>query len=116
MIYLLFFLSGAAALVYQVLWVRSLTLVFGGSHLAVTAVLSTFMAGLQVGDNSANRIAPFTLAGLSGLSQITRVELNLHGSGGVDNVTFEPVPEPTTALLLALGVIGLGARARARRV
>ena len=49
MIYLLFFLSGAAALVYQVVWVRSLTLVFGGSHLAVTAVLSTFMAGLALG-------------------------------------------------------------------
>ena len=48
-IYLLFFLSGAAALVYQVVWVRSLTLVFGGSHLAVTAVLSIFMAGLAIG-------------------------------------------------------------------
>lgn len=48
-IYLLFFLSGAAALVYQVVWVRSLTLVFGGSHLAVTAVLSIFMTGLAIG-------------------------------------------------------------------
>src|SRR5512138_2874851 len=48
-IYLLFFLSGAAALVYQVVWVRSLTLVFGGSHLAVTAVLSIFMGGLALG-------------------------------------------------------------------
>ncbi len=48
-IYLLFFLSGAAALVYQVVWVRSLTLVFGGSHLAVTAVLSIFMGGLAIG-------------------------------------------------------------------
>ncbi len=49
LIYLLFFLSGAAALVYQVVWVRSLTLVFGGSHLAVTAVLSIFMGGLALG-------------------------------------------------------------------
>jgi len=48
-IYLLFFLSGAAALIYQVVWVRSLTLIFGGSHLAVTAVLSIFMAGLAIG-------------------------------------------------------------------
>lgn len=45
----MFFLSGAAALIYQVVWVRSLTLVFGGSHLAVTAVLSIFMAGLAIG-------------------------------------------------------------------
>ena len=49
LIYLLFFLSGAAALTYQVVWVRSLTLVFGGSHLAVTAVLSIFMGGLAIG-------------------------------------------------------------------
>lgn len=49
LIYLLFFLSGAAALVYQVVWVRALTLVFGGSHLAVTVVLSIFMAGLAIG-------------------------------------------------------------------
>lgn len=49
LIYLMFFLSGAAALMYQVLWVRSLSLVFGGSHLAVTAVLSIFMAGLAIG-------------------------------------------------------------------
>jgi spermidine synthase len=39
LVYALFFLSGAAALVYQVVWVRAFTLVFGGSHLAVTAVL-----------------------------------------------------------------------------
>ncbi len=49
LIYLLFFLSGAAALMYQVVWVRSLTLVFGGSHLAVTAVLTIFMGGLAIG-------------------------------------------------------------------
>lgn len=51
-IYLMFFLSGAAALIYQVVWVRSLTLIFGGSHLAVTAVLSIFMAGLAIGGYS----------------------------------------------------------------
>jgi spermidine synthase len=54
-VYLLFFLSGAAALVYQVVWVRSLTLVFGGSHLAVTAVLSIFMGGLAIGAYAVGR-------------------------------------------------------------
>ena len=49
MVYLLFFLSGMAALIYQVVWVRSLTLVFGGSHQAVAAVLAIFMAGLGLG-------------------------------------------------------------------
>jgi spermidine synthase len=49
LVYTLFFLSGAAALVYQVVWVRSFGLVFGGSHLAVTTVLSVFMGGLALG-------------------------------------------------------------------
>ena len=49
LLYLLFFLSGLAALIYQVVWVRSLSLVFGGSHLAVTTVLSVFMGGLALG-------------------------------------------------------------------
>lgn len=46
---LIFVLSGAAALVYQVVWTRSLGLVFGSSHLAVTTVLAVFMGGLALG-------------------------------------------------------------------
>jgi spermidine synthase len=46
---LIFFLSGAAALMYEVVWVRSLSLIFGGTHLAVTTVLSVFMGGLALG-------------------------------------------------------------------
>jgi spermidine synthase len=48
-IYSVFFCSGAAALIYEVVWVRSLSLIFGGSHLAVTTVLSVFMGGLALG-------------------------------------------------------------------
>ena len=51
-VYLVFFLSGAAALAYQVVWVRSLQLLFGSSHLAVAAVLSVFMAGLALGSHT----------------------------------------------------------------
>jgi spermidine synthase len=56
LIYFLFFLSGAAALMYEVIWVRSLSLVFGGTHLAVTAVLSVFMGGLALGSYLLGRI------------------------------------------------------------
>jgi hypothetical protein len=45
-LYLLFLLSGATALVYQVVWVRQQGLVFGGTHLAVSTVLAVFMGGL----------------------------------------------------------------------
>jgi spermidine synthase len=44
-----FFLSGAAGLLYQVLWLRTLTLLFGHSVYAVTTVLAAFMAGLALG-------------------------------------------------------------------
>lgn len=48
-ILILFFASGAAGLVYQVVWTRMLTLVFGASVLAVSTVLTVFMAGLAAG-------------------------------------------------------------------
>ncbi len=49
MAYLLIFFSGAASLVYEVAWSRALSLIFGGSHLAVTTVLTVFMGGLAAG-------------------------------------------------------------------
>lgn len=44
-----FFVSGACALIYQVVWVRQLLLVVGTSTAAVATVLSVFMGGLGVG-------------------------------------------------------------------
>ena len=54
---LLFFLSGASALVYQVLWMRLLALVFGVTVHAASTVLAAFMAGLAFGSAAAGRIA-----------------------------------------------------------
>jgi spermidine synthase len=56
-VYLLFFLSGSAALMYQIIWVRSFSLIFGGSHLAVTTVLTVFMGGLALGSYLVGRYA-----------------------------------------------------------
>ncbi len=50
---LLFFCSGACALVYQVLWLRTLGWVFGVTIYAAATVWATFMAGLAVGSFSA---------------------------------------------------------------
>jgi spermidine synthase len=44
-----FFLSGATALVYEVVWLRMLGLVFGHTVHAITTVLAAFMAGLALG-------------------------------------------------------------------
>ncbi|MEM7244812.1 MAG: fused MFS/spermidine synthase [Acidobacteriota bacterium] len=49
LVFVLFFLSGATALVYQVTWVRRLILTFGASHEAVGIVLASFMGGLALG-------------------------------------------------------------------
>jgi spermidine synthase len=51
----LFFLSGASGLVYQVIWVRLLTRVFGTTTFAVSALLAAFMAGLGLGAALASR-------------------------------------------------------------
>src|SRR5918999_165228 len=55
---LLFFVSGACALVYQVLWLRLLGLVFGVTIHAATTVLASFMGGLAIGSLAAGRLAP----------------------------------------------------------
>lgn len=44
-----FFLSGAAGLIYQVAWGKSLGLIFGHTVYAISTVLAVFMAGLTAG-------------------------------------------------------------------
>ena len=53
----LFLLSGTAALVYQVAWLRMLSLVFGVTVYAASAVLTSFMGGLALGSWLGGRTA-----------------------------------------------------------
>ncbi len=46
---IIFFLSGMAALMHQVVWVRQATLIFGVSVYAYSAVLAAFMGGAALG-------------------------------------------------------------------
>ncbi len=48
-VYCLFLITGAIALVYQSAWNRELTLVFGASRAATSIVLAAFMIGLALG-------------------------------------------------------------------
>lgn len=45
----LFFLSGACGLVYEVAWMRMLTLVFGATAFATSTILASFFGGLALG-------------------------------------------------------------------
>jgi len=48
-LWLTFFGAGFAGLVFQIVWVRVLSLVFGASNYAVSTVLAAYMAGLAFG-------------------------------------------------------------------
>ena len=56
-IILIFFFSGAAALVYQVVFAKGLALTFGSTSHASTIVLATYMAGLALGSWWGGRLA-----------------------------------------------------------
>ena len=69
LILFIFFISGVAALIYEVIWMRWLALTFGVSTYAVSTVLATFMAGLAAGsfyfgrwiDNRSNPLRAYAL-------------------------------------------------------
>ena len=54
---LLFFLSGAAALVYQVAWQRLLALHSGVGLYSVAMIVAAFMAGLGIGSHQGGRLS-----------------------------------------------------------
>ncbi|MBB5326555.1 fused MFS/spermidine synthase [Tunturiibacter gelidoferens] len=54
---LLLFFSGTAALIYQVLWIRQLSLVVGVEVYSITVAVSAFFAGLAVGGVLLGRMA-----------------------------------------------------------
>ncbi|HYC22048.1 MAG TPA: fused MFS/spermidine synthase [Candidatus Bathyarchaeia archaeon] len=56
-LFILFFVSGACGLVYEVVWMRILSLTLSVTTYAVTTVLCAFMAGLALGAGIAGRLA-----------------------------------------------------------
>ncbi len=52
-----FYFSGAAGLIYEVVWTRMLTQIFGNTTYAIATVLSSFMAGLALGSFAFGRLA-----------------------------------------------------------
>lgn len=50
-----FFLSGATALIYEILWMRLISRILGGAPFAVSTILVVFMGGLGIGSLLAGR-------------------------------------------------------------
>lgn len=55
-VYLMFFLSGLSALVYEVAWLSRIQLVMGHTAYALATTLSTYLAGLALGALAARRL------------------------------------------------------------
>jgi len=58
LISILLFFSGAAGLVYEVIWTRILHYTFGNTEMAAATVLATFMGGLALGGALGGKFAP----------------------------------------------------------
>ncbi len=52
-----FFLSGLAGLVYEIVWIKRATLVFGSTTAALSAVLAVFFLGLSLGSELFGRVS-----------------------------------------------------------
>ena len=52
---IIFALSGMAALIYEIIWIRPLSLVFGSTVYAVSTIISSFILGLAIGSWLAGR-------------------------------------------------------------
>jgi spermidine synthase len=57
LILLIFLLSGAAGLIYEVVWSRQLVLVFGNTTQAVSTILTGFFGGMAIGSFFGGRLA-----------------------------------------------------------
>ena len=114
----IFTLSGAAGLIYEIVWSRQLVLVFGNTTQAVSAILTGFFGGMAIGAFGGGRIADRVRSPLRmyGILEVALVVVVL-----VTPVTFRliheayrgvyPVLESTPLLAvarLALAVLGLG--------
>lgn len=91
----LFFLSGAAGLVYQVIWMRHAALHLGGTTAAAGTVVATFLAGLAMGSVWGGRVADRATRPGFGFRAYGLLEIGI----GVYALAFEPLLSGLSGLL-----------------
>jgi predicted membrane-bound spermidine synthase len=103
-LYAVFFLSGTAALIYQIAWQRALFAVYGLDILSVTVVVTAFMLGLGLGSllgGALSKIWPRSAIPLFAVS-----ELGIGAFGFFSVSLFQKVAASTGGLgHLATGVV-----------
>src|SRR5688572_31611780 len=118
LIFAIFILSGAAGLIYEVVWARQLVLVFGNTTHAVSAILTGFFGGMAIGSAFGGRIAdrvarPLRLFGLLEIALAAVVVVTPITFGAMHEVyrsAFGPLennPAALTAIRFGLSLLAL---------
>src|SRR5437868_7718334 len=121
LVYLIFILSGAAGLVYEVVWARQLVLVFGNTTQAVTAILTGFFGGMAIGSFAGGRLAdrvrsPLRMYGLLEIALVIVVlatPITFRLINGVYRGAYDGLESSPQALALARFALSLLALGRA---
>jgi spermidine synthase len=100
----LFTASGAAALIYQIVWFQQLSLAIGSSALSLGVLLATFMGGMSLGSLLASRAAV-----RSPLRAYAAIELAI-GALGLAALAAIPLLGGAYAALAGGGALSLGLR------
>ncbi len=99
---LLLFLSGTAALIYQLLWIKQLSLIVGVDVYAVTTAVSAFFGGLALGSAIFGRTAETVRRPLA---IYTALELGVAVLGFAATVALSHAARPFAVLEEHLGII-----------
>src|SRR6185369_17360165 len=84
--FLLFFLSGFPALLYQIVWQRALFTIYGVNVESVTVIVTIFMIGLGLGSLAGGKLSTHT--GVRLLRAFGFIELGVGIFGGLSLSAF----------------------------
>jgi spermidine synthase len=108
MLYSVFFLSGMAALIYQLIWQRALFTIYGTNTESVTVVVAAFMLGLGVGSLVGGEVSK-RLTRIPLVMGFAAIELGIGLFGVVSLPLFGWVGEATLGVSpLVAGAISFG--------
>ena len=98
--FLLFFVSGFPALVYQIVWQRALFTIYGVNIESVTVIVTVFMLGLGLGSLAGGRLS--TAGGIRALRAFGMIEISIGTFGFCSLWIFHLVAEFTAGASTAV--------------